>query len=148
MPQSLFPQWLHDIGLIAGLLGFLITVVVMWEVRAIKRSFRSKARLPEVTRDLEKIGSALNGTLENWPSKRHLARGHLKVAASLINATLPLLTNPERKLAKSMRHKLTIAARQFEDQRFDNAAEVWDLYSDIQSTIASLNQVARNMKWE
>lgn len=148
MAQSWFPQWLHDTGLALGLVGFVITLIVMWEVRTIKRSFRSRARLPEVIRDLEKCGSSLSKTLQNWPSMRHLSRGHVKVAASLLHSSLPLLAKPERKTAIVMHSKFAIAAQHFDGPEFDQATAVWDLYSDIQSTIASLNQVASNVKWE
>lgn len=147
MPTSIFPQWLHDLNLVLGVIGFAITVIVMWQVSAIKRSFRSRARLPEVIRDLEKAGSGLSVTLENWPNKRHLARSHIKVVASLLEASMHLVPNPTRKLTANVQKKLSVAARQFDENEFDDPSQVWDLYSDIQSAIASMSQITQNLKW-
>lgn len=146
--NSLFPQWLQDVNTAFGLVGFAITVVVMCQVWSIKSSFRSRARLPEIISELEKSGSALNKSLNDWPAQKNSAHSQIKVAASLIQSTVEFLPNPIRKKAKIMHEKFEAAAKAFAHKKYDHADSVWDLYSDIQSIIVSLNQAARNMNWE
>ncbi|WP_448677286.1 hypothetical protein [Delftia acidovorans] len=146
--NSFIPQWVQDINTAFGLVGFVITVVVMLQVWSIKRSFRSRARLPEIISELEKYGSALNKSLNEWPAQKNAAHHHIKVAASLIQSAVQFLPNPARKKAKTMQEKLEAAAKTFTYSKYDRADSVWDLYSDIQSIIVSLKQAARNMNWE
>lgn len=146
--NSVFPQWLQDINIALGLIGFVITLVVMIQVGTIKRSFRSRARLPEIITELEKSGSALNKALDGWPARRNDAQSHIKIAASLIQSTLQFVPNPTKKQAKLTHKKLETAAKTFTESKYDSAGAVWDLYSDIQSVIVSLNQATRNLNWE
>ena len=146
--NSFFPQWLQDINTALGLIGFVITVVVMIQVGTIKRSFRSRARLPEIITELEQSGSALNKALDGWPARRNDAQSHIKIAASLIQSTLQFVPNPTKKQGKLIHKKLETAAKTFMEKKYDSAGAVWDLYSDIQSVIVSLNQATRNLNWE
>lgn len=145
---SVFPQWAQDINTGLGVFGFLITVYVMIEVRSIKRSFLSRARLPELVRDLEKAGSALNASLDGWPLRRNDARSQIKIAASLLHSATSILPKEERRIASAANEKLRAAAERFDRPEFEQADPVWDLYSDVQSTITSLKQVSKNLKWE
>ena len=145
---SIFPQWAQDLSTALGFLGFFITVVVMIQVSGIKRSFRSRARLPEIVKELQKAGSALNVTLEGWPSRKNDARSHIKVAASLLQAATPLLPRDSRKVTKELHRKLAESAKNFNDQKYNLPDEAWEIYSDIQSSITHLNQSVRNLNWD
>lgn len=145
--SSIFPQWLQDLNTALGMVGFVITVVVMFQVSAIKRSFKSRARLPEIVKDLEQAGSALNATLAAWPAQKNNARSHIKVAASLLQAAVRLLPREEQTPIKSLEKRISNAAKDFNCIRFDNPNEAWDIYSDIQSSITHLNQSVRSLNW-
>lgn len=144
---SIFPQWLQDLNTALGIVGFVITVVVMLQVSAIKRSFRSRARLPEIVTDLEQAGSSLNATLAAWPAKKNDARSHIKVAASLLQAAVRLLPREERAPIKMLEKRISSSAKDFDSSRFENPNEAWDIYSDIQSSITHLNQSVRSLNW-
>lgn len=144
---SIFPQWLQDLNTALGIAGFVITVVVMFQVSTIKRSFKSRARLPEIVKELEQAGSALNATLAAWPAQKNNARSHIKVAASLLQAAVRLLPREERAPIKSLEKRISNAAKDFNCRRFDNPNEAWDIYSDIQSSITHLNQSVRSLNW-
>ncbi len=130
------------------MIGFVITVVVMFQVVGIRRSFRSRALLPEIVKDLQKEGSALNATLEGWPNRKNDARLHIKVAASLLQTALPLLPHDARGSIKNVRKKLTESAKEFNDVKYNTPDEAWDIYSDIQSSIVHLKQSVRSSKWD
>ncbi|HEY0884172.1 MAG TPA: hypothetical protein VGE20_02760 [Ramlibacter sp.] len=145
---SYLPQWLNDLNTVLGLVGFVITVVVLIQVASIRRSFRARARLPEIIKELQKTGSTLNGNLEAWPARKNDARAQIKVASSLIQSALPFVQGDVRKHIRDAHSKLAIATRSFDDARYDSPDLAWDLYSDIQLIITSLNQSVRTLNWE
>ena len=145
---SVFPQWAQDLNIALGFVGFFITIVVMVQVWSLRRSFRTRARLPEIVRDMEAIGSLLSAALEGWPAKRTEARGHIKNAASVMQSADSFLNKPVRTRTKQIQRKLDAAALAFSDKKFDDPETVWDLYSDIQSVITGLNQISKNLRWD
>jgi hypothetical protein len=145
---TIFPQWIQDLNTGFSLIGFFVTIYVLVEVRRIKSAFLARARLPDLIKELSKAGSALNSHLGQWDSRRNEARGQIKIAATLIKSTLSMLPKPERTELERIQKKLVDAGQHFSDQRHSNVEAAWDLYSDIQSCITSLNQVTKNMKWE
>lgn len=145
---SFFPQWVQDINTALGYVGFAITLYVLVTVRSIKRTFLSRVRLPKVIRDLEEAGSALNNSLGSWPSGKTQAQCQIKIAASLLKSVATLLPRNERKETSRIHEKLRLAGQEFDQPKFSRADPVWDLYSDIQSSITSLRQASENLKWE
>jgi hypothetical protein len=148
LDASIFPQWAADINTAFSFVGFLITGYVMVEVRFIRQSFRSKARLPEIITELERVGSTLNALLANWSSGRNDALLTIKNAAVLLKTAAALLPRSERAEPMRIHRRLREAARLFHQPQFLGHDSGWDIYSDIQSSITSLNQVRRNLNWE
>lgn len=147
MPSAI-PQWIQDMETGLSLLGFGITLYVLFEVKFIKNTFLSRARLPELIKDLQKAGSVLNGQLDQWPAQRNEALCQIKVAASLLKSASTMLPKSERKELLKTHKKLTSAAQSFSSQQPLSTDFIWDLYSDIQSSIASMTQVSKNNRWE
>ena len=146
--QSLFPQWVQDLNTALGVVGFAITVIVMLQVASIKRSFLSRARLPEILKDLERAGSALNAQLGEWPKRKNDARAHIRVASTLIATAIPLVHAQLKPPLKTTLRVLEAAVRDFNDPKFNLPDAAWDVYSEIQSGIVHLTQAVRNSKWE
>jgi hypothetical protein len=131
-----------------GIVGFFITLIVMFQVRSIRLTFRARARLPQITKDLRKAGSVLSANLGSWPLRKNDGHAQIKVASSLIDGALPFVPRASRRSMAQINKKLIKAAREFSDTRYDMPDAVWDLYSDIQVIITSLNQVEKNLNWE
>ena len=146
--MSHIPAWIQDLSSILGIAGFVITVVVALHVSAIRRSFKSRARLPQITKDLQKIGTALNGNLNAWPQHKNDARAQLKVAATLIKAAIPLVPRADRPSLKDVLKKLLVSIKDLSQSKYDSPDIAWDIYSDIQLSITHLNQSMRNQIWE
>ena len=142
------PQIVQDLNTLMGIIGFFITVVVMLQVRSIRQSFRSRARLPQITKDLSKAGSTLNKELAGWPANKNGGHEQIKVASSLIDDALPFVPRNSRGRIKVINKKLKVASRDFYNLHYDSPDAVWDLYSDIQVVIVSLNQIEKDLKWE
>lgn len=146
--NSIFPIWLQNTNTVLGIAGFFITVAVMIQVASIKRSFRSRARLPEVVKELEKAGSLLNKYLDSWPARKNDALTQFKIASVLVRSAIPLVAGDTKKQLKVINVKLIDAAQNFEDPRYQSLDAAWDLYSDVQQVITSLGQSVRSLNWE
>lgn len=146
--QSFFPQWIQDINTGLSLVGFLITVYVLIEVRSIKKSFLSKARLPELISDLEKSGSIISKNLNNWPEQQHHFVHQVKISISLLNTTVEFTPTAQKVKIKNTVKKLSNSIDNTEKQKNITTEIAWDLYSDIQSSISQLTQILKNNQWE
>lgn len=147
--SSVIPQWLQDLNTALSLLGFLITLYVLFEVKRIKASFKARARLPDLIRELGRAGSALSASLDQWPSQRHEAFGQVKIAATLLGSTLEIVSATDRKELKRVKAKLSKAGKGYLLRPQSTPADtMWDLYSDVQSCLTSLTQISKNKKWE
>ena len=146
--SSFIPQWIQDVNTGLSLLGFAITLYVLFEVKFIKNTFLSRARLPELIRDLTKAGSTLNGHLGEWPAQRNEALCQIKVAASLLKSASAMVPKTEKQELLQTHKKLTGAAQSFASGKDISTDLICDLYSDIQSSIASMTQISKNNRWE
>lgn len=132
----------------ASLLGFLITLHVLLQVKSIRASFKARARLPDLIRELGRAGSALSASLDQWPAQRHEAFGQIKIATALLGSTLDIVSATDRKEIKRVRGKLSKAGRGYLGRQSPSADTMWDLYSDVQSCLTSLAQISKNRKWD
>lgn len=145
---SVIPQWVQDINTGLSILGFGITLYVLFEIKLIKNTFLSRARLPEIIRDLESAGSTLSDQLGQWPSQRNEAICQIKVAASLLKSASFMVPTAERNELLKTHKKLVGAAQSHSSKQPISTDSIWDLYSDIQSSIASMTQISKNNRWE
>ena len=147
--QSVLPQWVQNLSIVFSILGFIVTLYVLYEVKHIKNTFLSRARLPELINDLSKVGAILNNNLGEWSEQRGEALCQIKVAAGLMKSASTMLPKIQKQEVLQIHMKLNKEAQKFLQQSDENAkTTTWDLYSDIQSTIATITQVSKNNKWE
>lgn len=147
--ESFFPKWVEDINTGFSILGFLITLYVAYEVRDIKASFLSKARLPEYIKDLKTVGSSLSASLNNWPTDKNTAHEQIKIAVTILISSSPIIPKRDRSTIDDTIKKLKKTKDEFHSNpQCNESNHVWDLYGDIQSCITCMSQVSKNMKWE
>jgi hypothetical protein len=139
----MLPEWIKDLETIFSLLGFLITLYVMYEVRAIRRGFKSRARLPEITKDLTASGSEISKLLKDWPNNRPVVKGQFKIVGTLIAAALEFVSGPQRSDVKRIHTRIKNSLSSFSD-----ATDAWELYTDIQNAIQAISQASKNAKWD
>lgn len=146
--MSAIPQPIQDANTILGILGFFITLLVMFQVRSIKKSFKSKALLPDIVSEIESKGSALNKLLPGWPNTKNEIKVTIKSTHSLINTSLQFATNPEKKEIKRINGQIKLAILLFETKKYNNLNAIWDIYGDIQTAITNLKQNSKNIHWD
>lgn len=147
--ESFFPKWVEDINTGFSILGFLITLYVAYEIREIKSSFLSKARLPEYIKDLKTAGSNLSTSLNNWPAEKNSAHEQIKIAVTILSSSSSIIPRRDRSTIDETIKKLKLTKNEFHSNpKCTESSHVWDLYGDIQSCITCMTQVSKNMKWE
>jgi hypothetical protein len=137
------PEWIKDFETLFSLLGFVITLYVLYEVRAIRRAFKSRARLPEIAKDLSAAGSEISKLLRDWPSNRPMVKGQFKIVVTLLNVALEFVSGSQRADIKRVRLRIKNALPSFSD-----GTDAWELYTDIQTSIQTLSQATKNAKWD
>lgn len=141
-------QWVQDIDTLLSLFSFFVTLYVLYEVHEIKKTFFTRARLPEYLEELKSSGSKLSVSLDQWPTQRHAAHEQIKISVTLLTSSRSVLPKEEKIEIDKIIKKLNTAKVEFHLQKYDDVNNVWDLYSDIQLAITSMTQLLKNIKWK
>jgi hypothetical protein len=142
--QGVFPQWVQNLNIVLSFLGFLLTVYVTVQVWRIRRQYTARGRLPDLIKDLRAKGSDLNSRLSGWPQHRNEFLGEIKVARELLGAARKLLGRSD---ATTVRQIQTTLGDDAQWAALDDAG-AWNLYSDVQRAIVSLEQVSKDLNWK
>lgn len=143
-----FPKWVENIATIATIIGFFITLYVMWTVRSIRLSYLQRARLPEIHQSLSEAGTQISRILS--ASSTFDARGahvQLKVASALIRTLVALTNNPDKRGYKRSERIVRKAVGKIEAAS-GGIDETWAAYSEVQMVLASVDQAIKSSKWE
>jgi ABC-type histidine transport system ATPase subunit len=139
----MLPEWIKDLETLFSLLAFAITVYVMYEVRAIRNSFKSRARLPEIIKDLSASGSSISKLLKDWPLQEREVKGHVKSTLTILTVSVEFLSGEQKSEIKKLRARLKIALA-----AFGPSTDAWELYTDVQNAVQILTQASKNAKWD
>ncbi|WP_038912772.1 hypothetical protein [Dickeya zeae] len=146
-------DWLTDInklGSISSIAGLIVTVFLFLEARKIRNSFLRRARLPEVNKELAKVTSEISESLKKWDAdKKPALETFSKVKALLENISPKLPSDEKRKVENYLNRlqpkKYFIIKRSISELNEDSA---WELYTELSGLITSLQQLAKDSKWD
>ena len=99
--NSVFPQWFVDIATFTTVIGFFLTLWLLYEARHIRNSFLRRARLPQVTKELKAVSKTLSSHLKSWGTQKEDARNQLSISRALLENLIPKLPNEEQKKCKA-----------------------------------------------
>ncbi len=147
------PDWLTDInkiGSISSIIGLVVTVFLFIEARSIKNSFLRRARLPEVNRELLKFTSQLSERLKDWENSKTDAIETFSQIKALLENIKPKLPSEEKKkvdeyLQQLHPKKYLIINGSLSDLNEDDA---WDRYTELSGLVTTLQQLAKDSKWD
>lgn len=147
------PDWLTDInklGSISSIIGLIVTVFLFLEARKIRNSFLRRARLPEVNKELAKVTSEVAESLKKWDSdKTPVLETFSKVKALLENISPKLPSDEKRKVENYLNRlqpkKYFIIKSSISELNEDSA---WELYTELSGLVTSLQQLAKDSKWD
>ncbi|MFH2134634.1 MAG: hypothetical protein ABII81_05575 [Pseudomonadota bacterium] len=147
------PEWLTDInklGSISSIVGLVVTVFLFMEARTIRISFLRRARLPEINRELVKATSQVSLHLKAWDKDKKSALESLSNVKALLENIKPKLPASERKkvvayLSRLQPRKFIVMKRSMAELSEDSA---WELYTELSGLVTSLEQLAKDSKWD
>lgn len=147
------PEWLTDlnkIGSISSILGLVVTVFLFIEARKIRNSFLRRARLPEINKELTKATSNVSEKLKNWDTDKMPAlEAFSNVKALLENIKAKLPAEEKRKVSdylNRLQPKKYLVIKTSISELDENAA--WELYTELSGLVTSLQQLAKDSKWD
>lgn len=147
------PDWLTDInkiGSISSILGLVVTVFLFLEARKIKNSFLRRARLPEVNKELAKVTSQVSVHLISWGKDKTPALETFSNVKALLENIRPKLPADEKRKVEGYLNRLQpkkylIIKRPISELSEDAA---WELYTELSGLVTSLQQLAKDSKWD
>jgi len=145
--DSIFPQWIVDIATVMTMLGFFLTLWLLYEARHIRNSFLRRARLPQITKELGKASAHLSSHLQKWDSEEREAIKQLFITRALLENLLSKLPEKEHKKCAVFVKKLKRKKWGVIDIKFSED-DVWNLYSELSALTTMLIQLEKDSKWD
>lgn len=147
------PDWLTDmnkIGSISSIIGLIVTIFLFIEARKIRNSFLRRARLPEVNRELARLTSNISEHLKNWMADKKPALETFSNVQALLENVRPKLPSAEKRkvegyLTRLRPKKYLVIRVSISDLSEDSA---WERYTELSGLVTSLQQLAKDSKWD
>ncbi len=123
---------------------------MLYEARKIRNSFLRRARLPEVNRELSKSTSQLSENLKGWSSDK-------KPSLETLSTIKALLENVRGKLPSEEKRKVDEYLSSLHPKKWwlINSSlseltedEAWARYTNLNGLVISLQQLAKDSKWD
>ncbi len=147
------PEWLTDfnkIGSISSMIGLIVTIFLFVEARKIRDSFLRRARLPEINKELTKVTSKVSDQLKNWDADKNPALEAFSNVKALLENIKPKLPTEERKKVGDYLNRLQPKKYFFIRASISELGEdaAWELYTELSGLVTSLQQLAKDSKWD
>jgi hypothetical protein len=147
------PDWLTDInklGSISSIAGLIVTVFLFLEARKIRNSFLRRARLPELNKELTKVTSEISESLKKWDTDKTPALETFSKVKALLENISPKLPSDEKRKVENYLNRLQpkkylIIKSSISELNEDSA---WELYTELSGLVTSLQQLAKDSKWD
>jgi hypothetical protein len=135
---------------IASIASLVITIIVFFQVRAIKDSVLLRMRIPEAIKDLERACEELRGSLKDWPQLEPQAKGATQRIDGILLNFLPKLSGAEKKKlneARSLiRRRGSIQNKLFPQNEQERGDAMRNIYTALLGGIEALNQRNKDNK--
>lgn len=146
-------QYVVDSATIATLVGLALTFWVLIETKTLKKTFRKKARIPEIHSDLKECASRISALLrdaKNWENTRDHVSKEFAECIGLIESLVGILTGDDKRKANSLLDRLSPKPGRFKKRAREdiNKRELaWSLYEDLSLLNTRLDQSVKDMNW-
>ena len=139
-----------DFSAISSIIGLGVTIFLLVEARAIRKSFLRRARLPNVTRELSELTSEISSRLKNWSGdEKPVIESFARIKGLLENLKPKLPTEQQKQvddfLRKLQPRKYLLLKAGLSELSEDKA---WSLYADLNTVVTSLAQLVEDSRWE
>jgi len=144
------PVWLSGVADVASVASLIVTGIVWWQIRTIRRSVMRNARVPEALRDLKIFSDELQQNLKGWPELEREANAVLQKVDSVLANVLPKLEGAERgkiKKPKSLIRKRTALWGGWATKSESIRREAyWEIYGSLLGAMEALRQLTADYK--
>lgn len=89
-----------DAATLLTIIGFMLTIWLLYEAQHIRNSFLRRARLPQITKELQLVSKKLSGNLKGWDLEKADAINQLSVGKALLENLIPKLPDQEKRSVK------------------------------------------------
>lgn len=144
---SYLPQWLNDAAAISSVIGLVVTGFLFVEARGIKNSFLRRARLPQVTKELEEASAKISSGLKSWNTDQRVVIEQFAISSGLLENLLVKLPSVEKKKTSDLIKKLRLKKFFFISIKLTEDT-AWDLYTDLSKVLTMLRQLEKDSKWD
>lgn len=138
----------------SSILGFFLSIWVLYNVKKLRNYYLLKARIPEIIKEINKFSKELNSYLDDINNNKNqilviikkfeftlksLKRKSANDLVSLINKMLQRISRMKRGGPVRL-YPLKPTKWSFDD-------EAWELYSDMQGVLQGLKETANDSNW-
>ena len=141
-------EWIGVIGTWSSILGFLISVYVLLEVRQIRRQFLLRIRIGDLLQALRIQAAEMSIRLNDFEESRHEVDIILARCESTLRSILPKLSGAEKRPTK---HLITLLRSYHrpgwlrKKSKFD-LDEAWRVYTALQGIIESIGHLRDDIR--
>ena len=141
---------MSDIGTVSSFVGLFVTIFLLMEARKIRKSFLRRARLPTITREMSKTTSDISSSLKTWSKDKNSALEQFAKLKGLLENIKPKLPSEEKKQINELLNKLQPKRYWLFKSNLSELTEdmAWDLYTDLNTVVTSLEQLVKDSKWD
>ena len=146
-PPSLIPSVIQDLNTLVGLVGFAITLGVWWQVRSVRLSFRTRARLPQLVSDLRAQLHCLEKLIgESAPADLDTRRV-LASAEALLRSAIPVAPRHSRQAVRHAIKALDSAAAEATRCTASQHRRLLEAFGALCAAAVNLDQHALDLNW-
>ncbi|MCI0693303.1 hypothetical protein L0337_15025 [candidate division KSB1 bacterium] len=129
------------IGNIASIIGALISVWVLLDVKRLRAHFLFRARIPDLMKLLKKHANTLSESLRNFVESQRDVESVLPVCESTLKNLKTKLYGDVRQTTKNLLGRIR---RRTKPTSRDQA---WEIYEELQALIEALTHLWKDKKW-
>ncbi len=134
---------LSDIGSLSSILGFIVSVFVLYNLRVIVRSYMFKARVPALQKKLSTHTSHLIRYLNDFDGSIQSIKEELAKSQIVLNSLRRKLKRPAK---GSVKQALKLIDTYKKDHKNENKLRI--VYIEMLKVVEEIKDLKADLKWE
>lgn len=141
----------ENIASFSSIVGLILSILLLYLVKDIKKRYIKKIRTPETIKDLELISSNISFGLKNFENNKFNIFNELGKCKSTLSNLYPKVESTIKKEIKPLINKLEIKRfiliRKFTKSLYDlNEEDIYKVYVEINLIIERLKQEEKDLR--
>jgi len=134
---------LTDIGSVASILGFLLTILIFLTLRSIRRFYVFTARVPELLKKL------INHARKISEYQKEFSNSQQEIELELAEAEV-VLNSLKKKVSRQTKSAVngTLKTVKTYNNSSNDSKSLWAVYVEMQKLITEIQELQSDLKWE